>query len=79
MPVLAGGEGPFFGGMWFSTRASVEQIFLKGSGPRLKESIRRIKDLDVEILLSGHGDILVGKEAVQENFRFIENYWFRYI
>jgi glyoxylase-like metal-dependent hydrolase (beta-lactamase superfamily II) len=51
----------------------------EGSGARLKESIKLIKDLDVEILLSGHGDILTGKEAVQENFRFIEDYWFRYI
>lgn len=51
----------------------------EGSGPRLKESIRRIKNLDVEILLSGHGEILAGKEAVQQNFRFIEDYWFRYI
>ncbi len=51
----------------------------EGSGSRLKESIRRLKDLDVDILLSGHGDILAGKEAVQQNFRFIEEYWFRYI
>jgi glyoxylase-like metal-dependent hydrolase (beta-lactamase superfamily II) len=51
----------------------------EGDGKQLKESIRRIKNLDVEILLSGHGEILAGKEAVRENFRFIENYWFRYI
>ncbi|MDR2862122.1 MAG: MBL fold metallo-hydrolase [Syntrophobacterales bacterium] len=51
----------------------------QGNGAQLKESIRRLRKLDVEILLSGHGEILAGKEAVQENFRFIENYWFRYI
>jgi len=51
----------------------------EGSGPRLKESIRRIKNLDVEILLSGHGNIVAGKEAVQKNFQFIEDYWFRYL
>jgi glyoxylase-like metal-dependent hydrolase (beta-lactamase superfamily II) len=50
-----------------------------GDGNQLKESIRKLKDLDVEILLSGHGEILAGKEALQENFRFIENYWFRHI
>ena len=50
-----------------------------GDGKLLKESIRKLKSLDVEILLSGHGEILVGKEGVQENFRFIEDYWFRYI
>ncbi len=51
----------------------------EGSGPRLKESIRKIKDLDVEYLMSGHGDILAGREAVKQNFRFIEDYWFQYI
>jgi hydroxyacylglutathione hydrolase len=51
----------------------------EGSGPQLKESIRRLKNLDVEYLMSGHGDILTGKDAVQQNFRFIEDYWFRYI
>jgi len=51
----------------------------EGDGKQLKESIRRIRNLDVEILLSGHGEIIAGKEAVQENFSFIENYWFRYI
>ncbi|MDX9745530.1 MAG: MBL fold metallo-hydrolase [Syntrophales bacterium] len=51
----------------------------EGSGARLKESIRKIMDLDVEYLLSGHGDILAGREAVRQNFRFIEDYWFRHL
>jgi glyoxylase-like metal-dependent hydrolase (beta-lactamase superfamily II) len=51
----------------------------EGSGARLKESIRKIMDLDVEYLLSGHGDILAGREVVRQNFRFIEDYWFRHL
>jgi len=50
-----------------------------GSGSLLKESIRKISKLDVEYLLTGHGDIVAGIEAVQANFRMIENYWFNYL
>jgi len=50
-----------------------------GSGKQLKESIQRIRSLDVEYVLSGHGDVIAGKEAVQANFQEIENYWFNYI
>lgn len=41
----------------------------------LRDSIRSLQDLDIEYLLSGHGDIVVGKEKVQENFRGIGHYW----
>ena len=50
-----------------------------GDGELLKLSIRRLAALDVEILLPGHGEVLVGKEAVQANFRAVEEYWFQYI
>jgi hydroxyacylglutathione hydrolase len=50
-----------------------------GSGPQLKESIRRIMKLDVDYLLSGHGEVIAGKEEVAQNFRTIEDYWFRYL
>lgn len=45
--------------------------FPGGSAARLKESIRLLAGLDVEIFLPGHMEILSGKEAVQENFRQI--------
>lgn len=48
-----------------------------GSGDQLKESIEKIMDLDIEYLLSGHGSVIAGKEAVRENFRVIRDYWFR--
>jgi hydroxyacylglutathione hydrolase len=50
-----------------------------GNGAELKESIRRISRLDVEYLLTGHGDIVAGREAVKENFKSIEAFWFAYL
>ena len=50
-----------------------------GDSPTLKESIKRLTDLDVEWLLSGHGDIIAGAEAVRKNFEDIEQFYFAYI
>lgn len=50
-----------------------------GDSATLKESIKRMADLDVEWLLSGHGDIIAGAEAVRKNFRDIEQFYFAYI
>ncbi len=50
-----------------------------GDGSALKESIRGLSALDVAYVLSGHGDIVEGKEAVTANFREIEDFWFGYI
>jgi glyoxylase-like metal-dependent hydrolase (beta-lactamase superfamily II) len=50
-----------------------------GDGTRLKESIKRLMDLDVEWLLPGHGDIIKGAVQVQKNFKDIESFWFAYI
>ncbi len=50
-----------------------------GNGSRLKESIRRISTLTAEWLLSGHGDILSGADAVASNFAQVERAWFGYI
>ena len=50
-----------------------------GSGKQLKESIKRVAALDVEYLLPGHGSPVIGKKAVQDNFRIIEEQWFNYL
>ena len=50
-----------------------------GSGEDLKESIKKISTLDVELLLPGHGDIVEGSERVKANFENIENMWFPYL
>jgi hydroxyacylglutathione hydrolase len=50
-----------------------------GNGKQLKESIRRLAQLDVEYLFPGHGDIVAGREPVQRNFSDVETMWFGYI
>jgi hydroxyacylglutathione hydrolase len=50
-----------------------------GNGPLLKESILQIACLDIEYLLSGHGEVIKGKKAVENNFREVENNWFAYL
>ncbi len=50
-----------------------------GNGPLLKESIMQIAGLDIEYILSGHGEVIKGKKAVEANFRMIESNWFDYL
>jgi len=50
-----------------------------GDGRQLKESIRRMAALDAEWLLSGHGDVVSGADAVKDNFAQVERAWFGYI
>ncbi len=50
--------------------------FPGGDGKLLVQSIEKVRKLDIEILLPGHGDLVFGKEKVRENFEFIEkNYY----
>ena len=50
-----------------------------GDGKLLKDSIRRISNLEVEWLLPGHEDIVSGAREIKENFRQIEEFWFKFI
>ena len=50
-----------------------------GNGKELKESIKRLEELDVEYLLSGHGDVIFGKQEVERNFEIIERQWFGHL
>ncbi|MCG6912086.1 MAG: MBL fold metallo-hydrolase [Deltaproteobacteria bacterium] len=50
-----------------------------GNGSLLKESIRGLSTLDAGWLLSGHGDVVSGAEAVRANFEQVERMWFGYI
>ncbi len=50
-----------------------------GNGEQLKESIKRLSDLDIEYILPGHGGFISGAQEVRRNFEEIENYWFRYV
>ncbi len=50
-----------------------------GNGGALKQSIKALESLDLELLLPGHGDILSGGAQVRSNFKRVEESWFRYI
>ena len=50
-----------------------------GSADQLKASIERLSQLDVEYLLPGHMDIVVGRENVKNNFEFIKKYVLGYL
>ena len=50
-----------------------------GDGSKLKKSIKRLTDLDVEWLLPGHGEIISGAEKVRKNFAEIEQFYFAYV
>jgi glyoxylase-like metal-dependent hydrolase (beta-lactamase superfamily II) len=50
-----------------------------GDGQALKASIRRMAGLDAHWLLSGHGEVIRGAEAVRANFKGVERSWFNYI
>ena len=54
--------------------------FPGGDGKVLKESIEKLSEFDAEYLLPGHntefGNIIQGKDKVEENFAFIKRYYF---
>ena len=47
-----------------------------GSSEILKQSIVQLRDLNVEHLLPGHGELISGKENVKANFMRLEQFWF---
>lgn len=53
--------------------------FPGGDSQLLKESIRKLSQLDVEYLLPGHMDIIQGNDAVQRNFTLIIDHVFSYL
>lgn len=50
-----------------------------GSAEQLKQSIERLSQLEIEYLLPGHMDIVVGREKVKNNFEFIKKYVLGYL
>lgn len=50
-----------------------------GNANALKQSIERLSQLEVEYLLPGHMDIIVGREKVKRNFEFIKQYVLGYL
>jgi len=43
------------------------------------ESIERMSMLEIEILLPGHGEPVIGKERVLQNFEFIRQQYFPFL
>lgn len=50
-----------------------------GDGERIKKSILQMADLDVELILPGHGDVVSGAGDVKQNFAQLEQFYFGYI
>jgi hydroxyacylglutathione hydrolase len=70
--VLFTGDVVFFGGIGRTD-------FLEGNPKLLMESIERLSLLDTELLLPGHGDLVMGKELVLQNYEFIRQNFYPYL
>jgi glyoxylase-like metal-dependent hydrolase (beta-lactamase superfamily II) len=67
--VLISGDVVFSGGVGRTD-------FPGGDANQLKHSINRLSQLDIDVFLPGHGEIIMGKQSVLRNFDFIrENYF----
>lgn len=53
--------------------------FPGGSGDLLKQSIKKMSELDIEILLPGHMGFIQGKSEVKKNFDFIISQYFSFM
>jgi glyoxylase-like metal-dependent hydrolase (beta-lactamase superfamily II) len=51
--------------------------FPGGSAEDLKRSIERVSQLELEYVLTGHGPILKGAQAIERNFQIIKETYFR--
>ncbi|MBL7125039.1 MAG: MBL fold metallo-hydrolase [Dehalococcoidales bacterium] len=47
-----------------------------GNADELKQSILKLSQLEIEYLLPGHMDIIIGQEKVKNNFEFVKKYIF---
>ena len=70
--VLFTGDLVFYGGIGRTD-------FLEGNSKSIKESIERMSHLDTELLLPGHGEMVMGKEKVLQNFEFIRQSFYAYL
>jgi glyoxylase-like metal-dependent hydrolase (beta-lactamase superfamily II) len=66
------GDVVFFGGIGRTD-------FMEGNSKSLMESIERLSQLDTELLLPGHGDLVTGKELVLQNYEYIRQNFYPYL
>jgi glyoxylase-like metal-dependent hydrolase (beta-lactamase superfamily II) len=69
---LFSGDLVFYGGIGRTD-------FPGGHSRDLMKSIERMSRLDTELLLPGHGEAVMGKERVVQNFEFIRQNYFPYL
>lgn len=50
-----------------------------GNSTLLKKSVERLRELEIEILLPGHGEIISGAKEIRANFDTIERFWFPFL
>jgi hydroxyacylglutathione hydrolase len=50
-----------------------------GSAEQLKQSVEKLSELDLEYLLPGHMDIVVGADRIQKNFEYIKKAVFQWL
>ena len=53
--------------------------FQEGNSKLLMESIEKMSTLDTELLLPGHGDVVMGKDLVLQNYEFIRQNFYAYL
>jgi glyoxylase-like metal-dependent hydrolase (beta-lactamase superfamily II) len=53
--------------------------FLEGNSKLLMQSIERLSRLDTECLLPGHGEVVMGKDLVLQNYEFIRQNFYSYL
>jgi glyoxylase-like metal-dependent hydrolase (beta-lactamase superfamily II) len=53
--------------------------FAEGNSKLLLQSIERLSQLDIELLLPGHGEIVMGRERVLQNFESIRQNFYGYL
>ena len=70
--VLFTGDLVFFGGIGRTD-------FQGGNSKLIKDSIERMSHLDTELLLPGHGEVVMGKEKVLQNFELIRQSLYAYL
>src|SRR4030067_1048987 len=70
--ILFTGDLVFYGGIGRTD-------FLEGNSKLIKESIERMSHLDMEVLLPGHGELVMGKEKVLQNFEYIRQNFYAYL
>jgi len=53
--------------------------FPGGNSTFLKKSVERLRELEIEMLLPGHGEIISGAKEIRTNFDTIERFWFSFL